>query len=171
MADAETSFAKISLRPAEPPDAALIFALISELAAYERLSHEVQTDAGIIAAALFAEPPRAFCTLADYGGAPAGFVLWFYTFSTFRGPHGIWVEDLYVRESFRGKGIGSALLAGLARRCIDEKLSQLEWVVLDWNAPAIDFYEKAGAQLMRDWTMCRLDGAALEGFAAQVRQS
>ncbi len=119
----------------------------------------------MIAAALFAEHPRVFCSIAEYDGAPAGFVLWFYTFSTFRGRHGIWIEDLYVRESFRGKAIGAALLASLARRCVDEKLGRLEWAVLDWNETAIAFYQSAGARLMREWTMCRLEGAALDAFA------
>ncbi len=156
--------ARINLRPAAPPDAPLIFALICELADYERLSHEVETNEGLIAAALFAESPRAFCTIAEYDGVPAGLVLWFYTFSTFRGRHGIWIEDLYVRAPLRGQGIGQALLTSLARRCNAEKLARLEWAVLNWNAPAIGFYEKLGARLLRDWTMCRLDGAALNNF-------
>ncbi|MGB8277547.1 MAG: GNAT family N-acetyltransferase [Methylovirgula sp.] len=100
--------AAIVLRPAVPRDAALIFALVRELAAYERLPQDVEADEAMLAAALFGAQPRAFCTIADYGDAPAGFVLWFYTFSTFRSRHGIWIEDLYVRESFRGKGIGGA---------------------------------------------------------------
>lgn len=108
--------AAIVLRPAVPRDAALIFALVRELAAYERLSQDVETDEAILAAALFGAQPRAFCVIADYGDVPAGFVLWFYTFSTFRGRHGIWIEDLYVRESFRGKGIGAPLRRGKARR-------------------------------------------------------
>lgn len=156
--------AHIHLRPAATPDAPLIFTLISELAAYERLSRDVAANEGLIATALFAESPRAFCTIAEYDGAPAGLVLWFYTFSTFRGRHGIWIEDLYVRERFRGLGIGRALLTSLARRCHEEKLGRLEWAVLNWNVPAIGFYDKLGARLLRDWTMCRLDGAALNNF-------
>ena len=159
--------ARIILRPAAPPDAPLIFVLIGELAAYERLSQEVEANEGMIAAALFADPPRAFCTIAEYDGTPAGFVLWFYTFSTFRGRQGIWIEDLYVREGLRGTGVGRTLLTSLARRCHDEKLGRLEWAVLDWNAPAIAFYEKIGATLMEAWTICRLDGAALQAFEAK----
>lgn len=159
--------AGIALRPAAPADAALIANLVRELAAYERLSHEAEADEAMLAEALFTDAPRVFCTLADYAGAPAGFVLWFYTFSTFRGRHGIWVEDLYVREAFRGKGIGRTLLMALSRRCVEEKLGRLEWSVLDWNESAITFYESAGARLMRDWTMCRLDGTALADFAVR----
>ncbi len=162
--------AAIVLRPAVPRDAVLIFALVRELAAYEQLSGEVQADEAMLAAALFGAQPRAFCVIADYGDAPAGFVLWFYTFSTFRGRHGIWIEDLYVRENFRGKGIGAALLALLARRCVEEKLGRLEWAVLDWNETAIAFYQSAGANLLQEWTMCRLDGAALSAFASGSRQ-
>ncbi|MHB8884161.1 MAG: GNAT family N-acetyltransferase [Methylovirgula sp.] len=163
--------AAITLRPAVPSDAPLIFALIGELAAYERLSQEIAADEGMIAAALFADAPRAFCTIAEYDGAVAGFVLWFYTFSTFRGRHGIWIEDLYVREPLRGRGIGRALLMSVARRCREEKLGRLEWAVLNWNAPAIGFYEKVGAKLLRDWTMCRLDGTALIDFGGKAGTS
>lgn len=158
--------AAIALRAAAPGDAALIADFVRELAVFEKLSHEVAADEAMLGAALFAKNPRVFCTIADYDGMPAGFLLWFYTFSTFRGRHGIWVEDLYVRDEFRGKGVGAALLTALARRCVDENLGRLEWSVLDWNKNAIAFYESAGARLMRDWTMCRLDGAALADFAA-----
>ena len=163
------SDAHLHLRPAAPPDAALIFTLICELAAYEQLSRDVAANEGLIAAALFTESPRAFCTIAEYDGVPAGLVLWFYTFSTFRGRHGIWIEDLYVRERFRGAGIGRALLTSLAHRCHEEKLGRLEWAVLNWNAPAIAFYEKIGARLQQEWTMCRLDGAALNNFGEAAR--
>jgi GNAT superfamily N-acetyltransferase len=159
--------AAIALRAAVPGDAALIADFVRELAAFEKLSHEVAANEAMLGAALFAQTPRVFCMIADYDGTPAGFLLWFYTFSTFRGRHGIWVEDLYVREQFRGKGVGAALLTALARRCVDEDLGRLEWSVLDWNKNAIAFYESSGAKLMSDWTMCRLDGAALADFAAR----
>lgn len=159
--------AAIALRAAVPGDAALIADFVRELAAFEKLSDEVAAGEAMLAAALFAETPRVFCTIADHDGAPAGFVLWFYTFSTFRGRHGIWIEDLYVREPFRGKGVGAALLTAVARRCVEEDLGRLEWSVLDWNKNAIAFYESSGAQLMDDWTMCRLDGTALADFAAK----
>jgi GNAT superfamily N-acetyltransferase len=156
--------AAITLRPATSSDAPLIFALICELAAYERLSQDLEANEAMIAKALFSEQPRTFCTIAEYDGAPAGFVLWFYTFSTFQGRHGIWIEDVFVREEFRGKGIGTALFMLLARRCLMEKLGRLEWAVLDWNETAISFYRSMGARLMQEWTMCRLDGTALNAF-------
>lgn len=156
----------VFIRPAAASDAALIFALVCELAQFEHLSHEVAANVAMLAQALFCDNPRVFCEIAEYGGEPAGFILWFYTFSSFAGRHGIWIEDIYVRENFRGKGIGTALLRQIARRCTEEKLGRLEWSVLAWNENAIRFYRAAGAQLMSDWRICRLDGPALPAFAA-----
>ena len=107
-----------------------------------------------------------FCDLAEVDGAVAGFALWFYTFSTFVGRHGIYLEDLFVRPEYRGQGLGKALIGNLARRCVAENLGRLEWSVLDWNEPAIDFYRSQGARLLDDWTMCRVDGEALGRLAA-----
>jgi len=151
----------ISIRPARPEDVGLICAFIRELADYERLSHEAQATEADLAAALFARHPKVFCDLAEWSGKPAGFALWFYTFSTFKGRHGIYLEDLYVRPEHRGSGIGRALLTNLAWRCADEGLGRLEWAVLDWNAPSIAFYERLGARPMNDWTVYRLTGDAL----------
>jgi GNAT superfamily N-acetyltransferase len=156
----------IHIRPAVPADAELIFALVTELAAYEKLSAAVDATPKSLADALFSAAPRVFCDMAAYDGAPAGLAIWFYTFSTFRGRHGIWLEDLYVRPAFRGRGIGKALLARLAARCVDEKLARLEWSVLDWNTPAIAFYKATGAMLMDEWTNCRCEGDALSKLAA-----
>jgi GNAT superfamily N-acetyltransferase len=158
----------ITIRPAAAADAALIFAFVSELAAFENLSSEVEANEATLAAALFSENPRVFAEIAEYGDTPAGFSLWFYTFSSFRGRHGIWIEDIYVRENFRGKGIGLALLHQIAHRCVEEKLGRLEWSVLNWNENAIDFYRAAGARLMSEWCMCRLEGPALAEFAVGV---
>jgi GNAT superfamily N-acetyltransferase len=155
----------INLRPATSNDAGLIFAFVSELAAFEHLSHELKADEAGLKAALFGASPRVFAEIAEYEGAAAGFILWFYTFSSFAGRHGIWVEDLYVRENFRGKGVGAAMLHAIARRCVDEKLGRLEWSVLDWNKTAIRFYQTAGARLMSEWTICRMEGDALKTFA------
>lgn len=160
--------AKIALRPAASRDAPLIFTFVRELAAFEHLSHEVEADEAMLAGALFGANPRIFCTIAEFDGAPAGFILWFYTFSSFRGRHGIWVEDLYVRENFRGRGLGAAMLHWAAQRCVDEKLGRLEWSVLDWNENAIRFYKSTGARVMEEWRICRLDGKALAAFAAGV---
>jgi GNAT superfamily N-acetyltransferase len=160
----DTSFV---IRPATQGDASHIFSLISEFAIYDRLAHGFEASQAMIEAALFADPPRIFCSLAEDDGSPIGFVLWYYTFSTFRGRHGIWIEDLYVRESFRGRGVGRALLSSLAHRCIKENLNRLEWAVLSWNSPAIHFFEAAGARIMEEWTLCRLDGLSLRAYAEE----
>ena len=155
----------LAIRPAAPADAALILALVRELADYERLLHEVEADETSLAAALFRPQPRVFCDIAEWDGEPAGFALWYYSFSTFAGRHGIYLEDLFVRPAFRGKGLGKALLAHLARRCAAEGLARLEWAVLDWNQPAIDFYRAQGAQMLEDWMRARVSGAALAALA------
>ncbi|MBM6594547.1 GNAT family N-acetyltransferase [Microvirga pudoricolor] len=155
----------LTIRPAEPADAALVFALIGELAEYERLAHEVDATQADIAEALFGARPRVFAEIAEWEGEPAGFALWFYNFSTFRGRHGIYLEDLFVRPAFRSKGIGKALLKHLAGRCIRENLPRLEWWVLDWNEPALRFYRALGAAPMDEWTVQRVTGEALDRLA------
>ena len=153
------------IRSARPSDASLIHALILELAEYEKLlDHAVATEADT-AAALFAANPRVFCDIAEWDGRPAGFALWFYNFSTFRGAYGIYLEDLFVRPSYRTKGIGKGLLAALARRAVEEGCARLDWAVLDWNAPSIAFYQKLGARPITGWTGYRLTGEALEQLA------
>lgn len=155
----------VVVRPAGPGDLATIHRFILDLAEYERLAHEVDATEADLARDLFGPSPRVFCDIAEIDGAPAGFALWFYNFSTFRGRHGIWLEDLFVRPEHRGAGAGLALLKALARRCRDEDLARLEWSVLDWNAPAIGFYDQLGALAMDEWTTRRLTGAALEALA------
>ena len=154
----------LAIRAAAPVDSTLIFDLVRELAEYEKLDSEVDATTKAIAAALFSAQPRLFCDIAEWDGEAAGFAVWFLNFSTFRGRHGIYVEDLFVRPAFRGKGIGKALMARLAKRCVDDGLSRLEWAVLDWNAPSIDFYRSIGAQVMDEWRICRLSGKALQAF-------
>ena len=154
----------LSIRPAVPGDAPLVLALIRELADYERLAHEVTAAEADVRAALFGPAPRVFCDVAERQGAPAGCAIWFYSFSTFRGRHGIYLEDLFVRPEHRGRGIGRALLAHLARRCLDEGLARLEWSVLDWNEPALRFYRALGAVPMDGWTTQRLDGEELRAL-------
>jgi GNAT superfamily N-acetyltransferase len=156
----------LSIRPARPGEAPLVHGFVRELADYERLSHEVDATEAMLDAALFGERPRVFCDIAEWEGEPVGFALWFYNFSTFRGRHGIYLEDLYVRESARGRGIGKALLSRLAARCREEGLTRLEWWVLDWNAPSIAFYKSLGAIPMDEWTVMRVTGEALERLAA-----
>lgn len=157
---------RLSVRPAAPADAQAIFGFIQGLAEYERLAHEVTTTEAEIAAHLFGAKPRVFCELAELDGATVGFALWFYSFSTFRGRHGVYLEDLFVLPEARGAGAGRALLKALAERCVDEGLARLEWSVLDWNAPAIGFYDALGAATLSDWTTRRLEGEALNRLAA-----
>lgn len=149
------------IRPAVPADAPLIFALVLELAHYEKLAEAVDSTPDLIAQALFGQGPKVFCDIAEWGGEPAGLALWFYNFSTFRGRHGLYLEDLFVRPAFRGRGVGKALLHYLAQRAVAEDLARLEWSVLDWNRSAIDFYRAQGADLLDGWTICRLSGDAL----------
>ena len=155
----------VSIRPAVATDSALIYRFIRDLAEYEKLLSTVEATEGDVTAALFGETPRVFCDIAEIDGQPVGFALWFYNFSTFVGRHGIYLEDLFVRPEARGSGAGRALLAGLARRCLDEKLGRLEWAVLDWNAPSIAFYDSLGAAAMDDWIVRRMTGDALRKLA------
>lgn len=157
----------VTIRKARPDEAGLILSFIAALAEYEKLSHEmVATETGVFAT-LFGPNPRAFCDIAELDGRPVGFALWFYNFSTFVGRHGIYLEDLFVLPEARGSGAGKALLQGLAKRCVDEHLGRLEWSVLDWNAPAIGFYDSLGADAMDGWTVRRLHGEALVRLAGQ----
>ena len=155
----------LSIRAAQPGDEGLVFEFIGKLAEYEKLSHEVVATQSDIADALFGNAPRCVCDLAFWKGEPAGFALWFYNFSTFRGRAGIYLEDLFVEPQLRGHGIGKAMLRHLAKRCVAEDLPRLQWSVLDWNAPSIAFYKSLGAQPVDEWTVFRLTGEALEGLA------
>ena len=155
----------LSIRAAQPADATLIFALVCELADYENLQAEVTATPEALAEALFAPEPRLFCDIAEWNGEPAGFAVWFLNYSTFRGRHGLYVEDLYVRPELRGRGIGKGLMARLAQHCVARQLARFEWAVLAWNAPSIAFYQSIGAQVMDEWKICRLSGKALHDFA------
>jgi GNAT superfamily N-acetyltransferase len=153
------------IRAAQPADSALIFAFVCELADYENLQGEVDATPEEIAAAMFAPEPRLFCAIAEWDGEPVGFAVWFLNFSTFLGRHGLYLEDVFVRPEFRGKGIGKALMAYLAGICVAQELARFEWAVLDWNRPSIEFYQSIGATVMPDWRICRLSGKALHDFA------
>jgi GNAT superfamily N-acetyltransferase len=155
----------LAIRAARPDDGALVFALVRELAAYEKLSAEVDASEEAIAAALFAPQPRLYCDIAEWSSEPAGFAVWFLNYSTFRGRPGIYVEDIFVRPAFRKRGIGKALMGRLARRCVEDGYARFEWAVLGWNASGIAFYRAIGAQVMEDWRICRLSGEALTDFA------
>ena len=158
----------ISIRSAVPGDEGLVFDFICALAKYEKLEHEVEASAKDIARDLFGESPRVFCEIAEQDTKPIGFALWYYTYSTFRGRHGIWLEDLFVDPDVRGSGAGKALMARLAGRCREENLARLEWWVLNWNIPSIDFYKSLGAVMQDEWSVCRLDGRALNQLADKV---
>jgi GNAT superfamily N-acetyltransferase len=155
----------VAIRSVRPGEAGLVFALVRELAVYERLLDAVDATEAMIDRALFAPSPRVFCDIAEWDGEPAGFALWFPNFSSFRGRHGIYLEDLFVRPAFRRCGIGRALFRHLARRCIAEGWTRFEWSVLDWNEPSIAFYKSLGAELLQEWTVCRLTGDALARLA------
>lgn len=155
------------IRSARPNEARLVLGFVRELAEYENLSHEVDATEARLAEALFGSEPRVFCHIAEWEGVPVGFSLWFLNYSSFRGRHGIYLEDLFVRPALRRRGIGKALLALLAERCIQNGWTRFEWSVLDRNAPSIGFYKSIGATLMDDWTTCRVTGDALKVLAAQ----
>ena len=160
------------IRTATPADVPVIHALIRELAEYEKALDEVRASEEQLREALFGERPAAFAHIAEdeESGEAVGFALWFLSFSTWRGVHGIYLEDLYVRPSARGGGHGRALLTELARICVERGYERLEWAVLNWNRPAIGFYEALGARPQDEWTVYRLtDGPLAElGRAAAV---
>ena len=157
--------ADLRLRAATPADAATLVGLIRELAAYERLEHLVEATPERLAAQLFGERPAAEAVIAELAGAPVGFALFFPNFSTFLAKPGLYLEDLYVQPAHRGRGIGKALLKHLAALAVSRGCGRFEWSVLDWNAPAIGFYESLGATLMTDWRICRVTGEALQELA------
>ncbi len=157
----------IVIRSARPDDSAIIFAFVRELADYEKRLDSVDATEAMIAGALFAKEPRLFCDLAEWDGEAVGFAVWFLNFSSFRGRHGIYLEDLFVCPAYRGRGLGKALMARLARTCVDRGMMRFEWAVLNWNEPSIAFYKSIGAAVMDDWKICRLSGPALQAFAAQ----
>jgi len=155
------------LRPATAKDTTLILDFIRQLADYEKMSDDVVATEATLRDQLFPEQgaPAAHCLLAFDGEAPVGFALYFYNFSTFLARRGLYLEDLYVRPKYRGDGHGKALLLQLARQAHAKGCGRMEWCVLDWNTPAIKFYESLGAKLMDEWTTCRLDRAALARLA------
>ena len=154
------------IRAATPADVPTILTLIRELAAYEREPDAVAASEADIAAALFGAPPVAEAVLAEVEGIAAGVALFFTNFSTWTGKPGLYLEDLFVRPAARGQGIGKALLVHLAGIAVARGYGRFEWSVLDWNEPAIGFYRALGARPMDEWTVMRVDGAALTALAA-----
>ncbi len=154
-----------AVRAARPGDEATILRLIRALADYEKLTHLVEATEADISRDLFGPSPRVFCEIAESDGQPVGFALWYYTYSTFLGKHGIWLEDLFIDPNSRGNGAGRALMVHLAKKCVHENLGRFEWWVLDWNEPSIEFYKSLGAVMQDEWTVCRVDADALERLA------
>jgi diamine N-acetyltransferase len=146
----------LNIRPATPADAATIAALVRELADYEKLLHEARAEPADFRRELEAENPVIRVLIAEWNGEPAGFALYFFNFSTFVGRSGLYLEDLFVRPALRSHGIGRALLRALARVARDRGCGRLEWAVLDWNEPALKFYQSLGARQMKEWIIHRL---------------
>jgi len=154
------------IRPASADDAALILRFITDLAIYEKAEHEVKTDVAGICASLFAADSSAQALICERDGQPIGYAVYFFNYSTWLGKNGLYLEDLYVDPAQRGTGAGKALLRHLARLAVDKGCGRFEWAVLDWNQPAIDFYESLGARPQSEWTTYRLAGQALLDLAA-----
>jgi GNAT superfamily N-acetyltransferase len=154
------------IRRARPEDVPQIYALIRELAEYERSLAEVAASQDQVASSLFGLEPAVFAHVAEHDGSVVGFALWFLNYSTWLGTHGIYLEDLYVTPAMRGSGLGRALLAELAGICVQRGYQRLQWWVLDWNSAAIGFYRSLGAEPMDEWTVYRLTGPALADLAS-----
>lgn len=152
------------LREANPDDMPLLMELIRELAAYEKISHEVKTNEEMLKEAIFTNKV-AHALMAEYEGAPAGYILYFFSFSSFLGLPGLYLEDIYIRPEYRGRGFGKASLAYLARLAVEKNCWGMEWTVLDWNKPSIGFYEELGAVNRGGWLIYRLKGEELSRLA------
>lgn len=156
----------LHIRPAKAADAELILRFIIELAIYEKAEHEVQTDAAGIRDSLFGEGSSSHALVCERDGQPIGYAVYFFNYSTWLGKHGLYLEDLYISPEARGGGAGKALLQHLARIAVARDCGRFEWSVLDWNSPAIAFYQSFGARPQDEWTTYRLTGQALRDFAA-----
>lgn len=163
----QTKIKGFIIRDADEKDCGLILSFIKELADYEKLLHEVEATEETLAHSLFSAEPCAKAIIGEFEGQPVGYALFFTNFSTFTGRPGIYLEDLYVRTNMRGKGFGKSLLAYLAKLAQEKNYTRVEWSVLDWNEPSIQFYRSIGAIPMDGWTVQRLHGQALENFAKE----
>lgn len=163
----QTDHPTLHIRPTTADDTALILQLIRDLAVYEKLADDVIADEKSLRESLFGESPAAECVIAEYENSPVGFALFFHNYSTFVGKKGLYLEDLFVKPEYRGKGFGKALLAHLAKIALERNCGRFEWAVLDWNEPAIGFYKKLGAVAMDDWTVFRMTGSALDALASE----
>ena len=157
----------IRIEPATSSDVPLILRLVTALAEYERLSHQVAASEAALRDTLFGPSPAAEVVIAYVDGQPAGFALWFHNYSTFLARRGLYLEDLFVLPEWRGRGIGRQLLAHLAKIAVERGCGRMEWAVLEWNEPAIGFYRKLGAEVLPDWRICRLAGGAIARVAGE----
>lgn len=157
----------VSIRIAGEEDTEIILNFIKELADYEKLSHEVTADVALLKKNLFGDKKIAEILIAEYKNKPAGFALFFHNFSTFLGKPGIYLEDLFVKPELRGNGIGKILLTYLGKLAVERDCGRIEWAVLDWNEPAINFYKKLGASPMNEWTVFRITGDGIKNLALQ----
>jgi GNAT superfamily N-acetyltransferase len=151
----------MNIRPARKEEVDIVLQLIHDLAHYEKAPDEVEATEKELLTTIFAEEPRVFCDLVEVDGDIAGMAIWFLNYSTWQGKHGIYLEDLFIKPEFRGRGFGKALLQHLARICEEKGYGRFQWWVLDWNSPAIEFYRSLGAVAMDEWTVYRVSGEAL----------
>jgi GNAT superfamily N-acetyltransferase len=156
---------QMNIRPAKTTDIDEILALIYELALYEKAPEEAKATKSQIMESFFSDNPKVFCEIVEVDGEIAGLAIWFLNYSTWQGKHGIYLEDLFIRPQFRGRGFGKSVLKHLAQICVDRGYGRFQWWVLDWNTPSIEFYKALGAVAMDEWTVYRVTGDALTELA------
>ena len=154
----------MKIRPAKREEVGEVLQLIQDLATYEKAPEQVEASKDDLLNTIFAKDPRVFCDLVEVDGQIAGMAIWFLNYSTWQAKHGIYLEDLYIKPEFRARGYGKALLKHLAQICDKEGYGRLQWWVLDWNSPAIEFYKSFGAEAMDEWTVYRTSGQALKNL-------
>lgn len=152
----------MKIRPAQRQEVGIVLQLIHDLAVYEKAPNEVEATEKKLLETIFASDPKVFCDLVEVDGEIAGMAIWFLNYSTWQGKHGIYLEDLFIKPEYRGRGYGKALLKHLAKICDDKGYGRFQWWVLDWNSPAIEFYRSLGAVAMDEWTVYRVSGAPLK---------
>lgn len=159
---------EVSIRFAKSTDVPLILSFIKSIAEFEKLSHMVETDESTLRDSLFGNNPAAEVLLVFVNNQPAAFAVFFHSFSTFTGKRGLWLDDLFVKPEYRGMSIGKMILKKLAAIAIERNCARFEWIVLDWNKNAIDFYKGAGADILKEWNICRFAGEKLKLFADKL---
>jgi len=152
----------MKIRPARQEEVGIVLQLIHDLAVYEKAPNEVEATEKELLETIFTSDPKVFCDLVEVDGEIAGMAIWFLNYSTWQGKHGIYLEDLFIKPEYRGRGYGKALLKHLAKICDDKGYGRFQWWVLDWNSPAIEFYRSLGAVAMDEWTVYRVSGQALK---------